>query len=72
MDERPGKLLALVLGSRMKMSLVTNWLLLWALSLSLTLSVCVCVCVCLDASMCLYTQGMPVIWDQWPPWVTLA
>jgi len=56
MDERPGKLLALVLGSRMKMSLVTNWLLLWALSLSLTLSVCVCVCVWMHPCACIHRE----------------
>lgn len=46
MDERAWKLLALMRSSRMKMSLVTNWLLLWALGPSLTLSVCLFIYMC--------------------------
>ncbi len=65
MDERAWKLLALMRSSRMKMSLVTNWLLLWALGPSLTLSVCLFIYIHV-----LLNTGTPGIWDLQPPWDT--
>ncbi len=67
MDEKAWKLLALMRSSRIKMSLVTNWLLLWALGPSLTLSVCLFIYIHV-----LLNMGTPGIWDLQPPWDTLG